>query len=312
MSKKQQKIRLGVAYAFQIAKYGYPPSYEDLDRGLKDLSRLGFRYTELEGLGKGWNQHFARHRKRYCTMLGDLGIHVYNYCVVDPALVSLDARKRKQAYELYDQGCENAAAFGAESIHLASYAPPLKFTRRPYKLGEKYNFNLDYRPAIPKGFNWSDCWGALVESCRRACETADRHGLDVLMEPRVGEIICNSESMLMLLKEVDHPRLKANFDFAHFVAQKELLLLSWVKLHRYVGGVHIADNDGKDVEHRQIGQGIIDFPTILRLIAQSGYDGYMGLDLFVAKPKVDRAFVEARQRLQQCIQQAGLKGRFEI
>jgi sugar phosphate isomerase/epimerase len=312
MAKVKKPIKLGVAYAFQIAKYGYPPSFEDLDRGLVDLSRLGFRYTELEGLGKGWNQHFERHRRRYRTMLNDLGIHVYNYCIVDPALVSLDRTKRKKAYELYEQGCENAAAFGAESIHLASYAPPLKFSRRPYKLGEEYNFKLDYRPTIPAGFDWKACWGAVVESCRRACETAAKYRLNVLMEPRVGEVICNSESMLMLLKEVDHPRLKANFDFAHFVAQKEILPLSWAKLAKHVGGIHVADNNTKDVEHRQIGQGTIDFDTILRLIGQSDYQGYMGLDLFVSKRNVDQAFVEGRRLFADRVRASGLKNRFEI
>lgn len=312
MKKAKRPIRLGVAYAFQIAKYGYPPSFEDLDRGLKDLSRLGFRYTELEGLGKGWNRHFARHRNRYCTLLGDLGIHVYNYCIVDPALTSLDKTKRKKAYDLYEQGCENAAAFGAESVHLASYAPPLKFARRPYKLGEEYNFNLDYRPTLPKGFDWKACWGAVVESCRKACETAEKYKLNVLMEPRVGEVICNSESMLMLLKDVNHVRLKANFDFAHFVAQKEILPLSWAKLEKHVGGIHVADNNSKDVEHRQIGQGTIDFVTILHLIGQSDYQGYMGLDFFVSKPNVDRAFVEGRRLLADRVKEAKMDHRFAI
>lgn len=312
MKLKKKAIRLGAAYAFQIAKYGYPPSFADLDRGLADLSRLGFRYTELEGLGAGWNRHFMHHRRRYERMLGDLGLHVYNYCIVDPDLVSLDASKRRKAYALYELGCENAAAFGAESVHLASYAPPLKFTRRPYKLGEKYHFKLDYRPTLPRGFDWDAVWGALVESCRRACQTADRFGLNVLMEPRVGEMICNSESMLMLLRDVDHPRLKANFDFAHFMAQKEILPLSWVKLARHVGGIHIADNDGRDVEHRQIGLGSIDFDTLLRAIAQSDYDGYIGLDIFVTKRNVDRAFAEGRRRLAELVRHSGVADRFEL
>jgi len=312
MKARNNRIRLGVAYAYQIAKYGYPPSFTDLDQGLKELAHLGFRYTELEGLGKSWNDHFVRHRKRYVTMLGDLGLHVYNYCVVDPMLSNPDPHKRKKACGLYERGCENAAAFGAESIHLASYAPPLRFTRRPYKLGEQYNFKLDYRPTIPSHFDWNHCWSAVVESCCKACETADRFGLDVLMEPRVGEIICNSDSMLMLLKDVDHPRLKANFDFAHFTAQKEILPLSWIKLHPHIGGIHLADNNGKDVEHRPPGRGIVDFDTLLPMIAQSGYTGYIGLDIFVSRRNVDRAYVDAARRLKQWIVQCGIQKRFDI
>jgi sugar phosphate isomerase/epimerase len=311
-SRKNSKIKLSVAYAYAICKYGYPPAFADLDKALAELAAAGFRHTELEGLGRAWNVHFVKHRARYQRMLADLNLNIHNYCIVDPALVSPDRATRRRAYELYDMGCENAAAFGSITVHIATYAPPLKRQRIPYELGKKYNFNLDYRVRVPRGFSWQRVWDVLVESCRRAAETADRYGLDVLVEPRVGETIANTESMLMLIRDVGHRRLKANFDFAHLAAQKETLALSWVKLASRVGGIHIADNNGCDVEHRQIGQGTIDWEMMLRLIADSGYNRYMGLDLFVPPKNALRAFAEAAKRLKTMIRDYGLSDRFEL
>jgi sugar phosphate isomerase/epimerase len=306
------KIKIGIAYAFAICKYGYPPSFADLDRALADIARLGVRYTELEGFTRDWNAHFATERQRYLKLFDDLGLHIYNYCIIDPQLVSPDRAIRIRAYELYDIGCENAAALGCLSVHLATYPPPLIFEQFPYELGKDYNFRLDYRARVPEGFSWEESWSLLVESCAKAAEVADRYGLDVLVEPRVGEMVANTEAMMRLLRDVDHPRLKANFDFAHLVAQKEVLSLSWDRLQDHVGGIHVADNNGCDVEHIQIGEGIVDWELILTQICQSGYDGYMGIDIFVPPDQVEQAFSEARQRLIAMAERYGLTGQIEI
>ena len=310
-SKAHPKIRLSVAYAYAICKYGYPPSFKDMDLALVELSKLGFRYTEFEGLGRDWNMRFLKQRKRYQKMLSDLGIHVHNYCIVDPKLVSSNRAERTKAYELYDLGCENAAAFGCLTVHIATYGPPLIYERVPYKLGEAYNFNLDYRARIPAGFSWQKDWDVLVESCQRVARAADKHGLDVLVEPRVGERICNTESMLNLIRDVNHPRLKANFDFAHLVAQKENLSLSWERLRPHVGGIHIADNNTRDVEHLQLGKGVIDWEQILRQVCDSGYDRYIGLDLFVKPTQAAKAFTDGRKRLADMIRQFKLDDHFD-
>ncbi len=307
-----KKIQISCAYAFPICKYGYPPSFPDLEKALREIASMGYRYCELEGLGPAYNRHFTAKRKHYLQLAADLGLHYHNYCIVDPLLVSPVRSIRHKAYGLYDSGCENAAALGAETVHIATYTPPLRYRKIPYKLKEKYSFNLDYRASVPRGFDWTTSWSVLVESCRRAAETADRHGLDVLVEPRVGEMIAGTDAMLLLIRDVDHPRLKANFDFAHLMAQKEILALSWKKLEPHIGGIHVADNDTATVEHLPIGRGKVDWQTMLELIASSRYDRYLGVDLFVPPARAVPAFREAKAKLEEMVKKFHLGRRIEI
>ena len=307
-----KKIRISCAYAFPICKYGYPPSFTNLEKALREIAGMGYQHCELEGLGAAHNRHFTTRRKHYLQLAADLGLHFHNYCIVDPALVSPNKRIRQQAYGLYDRGCENAAAFGAETVHIATYTPPLRFRKIPYQLKEKYSFNLDYRASVPRGFDWKSSWSVLVESCRRAAEAADRHGLDVLVEPRVGEMVAGTDAMLLLLRDVAHPRLKANFDFAHLMAQKEILALSWKKLEPHIGGIHVADNDTASVEHLPIGKGKVDWRTMLELIASSRYDRYLGVDLFVPPNRAVPAFRDAKRQLEEMAGKFGLSRRIEV
>lgn len=306
------KIRLSCAYAFPICKYGYPPSFPDLEKALREIAAMGYRHCELEGLGPAHNRHFTARRKFYQQLGADLGLHFHNYCIVDPTLVSPTKARRRKAYELYDRGCENAAVLGAETIHIASYTPPVRFRKIPYKLKETYSFDLDYRATIPRGFDWEASWSILVESCRRAAETADRFGLDVLVEPRVGEMVAGTDAMLLLLRDVNHPRLKANFDFAHLMAQKEILALSWKKLEPHIGGVHVADNDTASVDHLPIGKGKVDWETMLKLIASGAYNRYLGVDLFVPPARAIPAFREARILLEDMVRKFGLGRRIAV
>jgi len=308
----KRKIRISAAYAYVLRRYGYPPKTSDLARALDDIAQMGFRHTEFEGLGPTWNRHFFKNRGFYQKRLADLGLNIHNYCIVDPKLVSLDRAVRRKSYWMYDMGCENAAAFGAVTVHVATHAPPLRYERTPYRMHKPYHFDLDYRGRVPGDFQWKTVWATVVESCRQAAETADKFGLDVLVEPRVGDVVANTDAMLTLLREVDHPRLRANFDFAHLAAQKEQLALSWMKLKDHVGGIHVADNNTRDVEHLQIGDGAVDWRTLLTLIAQSDYDRYLGIDLFTSASKARLAFVEAKGRLEQMVRRFRLTSRIEV
>lgn len=306
------KIKIGCAYAYIIRKYGYPPPLKLLPQALKEISAMGFRYTELEGLGREWNEHLSKNHGEYQKLLDDLDLKIYNYCIVDPILVSSNRSERQAAYDLYVLGCETAKAYGADSVHIATYTPPLNFQELPYELHKEYQFDIDFRARVPNGFCWQQVWDTLVESCRAVCEVAKPLGMDVLVEPRVGETIANSESMLMLINDVGYPNLKANFDFAHLSAQREILALSWKKLERFVGGIHVADNDIRTIEHLPIASGVIDWEHMLRLIAASNYRGYMGIDVFGREGLDGQSTAESRQKLIELIGTLGLSDNFEI
>jgi sugar phosphate isomerase/epimerase len=293
-------MRVGITYLYTIFRYGYPHSAEDALKSLGEVRKLGFRYLEMEGLGAAHLKAVSRARRRFRQELDSSGLHVHNFCVVDPALVSLNPRARARALDLFRQGAEVADYLGAETLHLASYAPPVRYvSAKPYQLaaGGKYRFAGRTSIRIPAGFDWQRVWEALVLSCQACADLAG--GKVVLMEPRVGETICSVDSLLRLIADVGRPNFKANFDTGHFSAQRENVPLALMKLRGHFANIHISDNDPVNSEHLAIGDGSIDWHEFFRVLKIFGYDGYLGLDLGASRGllKGYRTSVERLQAL---------------
>ncbi|WP_437222442.1 sugar phosphate isomerase/epimerase family protein [Planctomicrobium sp. SH661] len=275
-------MKLSITYLYTIFKYGYPHSVDDAMKSLPEIRELGFRFMELEGLGPENLLAVYERRKELAARVKDCGLHVHNFCVVDPNLVSLDESVRRRALDGFRMGAEVASLLGAETLHLASYAPPVEYReRQPYQLSSDgaYQFENVTALRLPPGFSWPEVWRALVDSCRQCADIAAEYDRTVIMEPRVGEVICSVDSLLRLIDDVARPNFKANFDTAHFSAQRENVVLALAKLQGKFANVHIADNDPVNSEHVPIGEGSIDWPEFLRSLQASGYDGYLGIDL---------------------------------
>lgn len=273
-------MKVSITYLFTIFKYGYPPKVEDDFRALSDIERMGFHYLEMEGLGPQHTDGVWERRYEFKRALSDHGIHVHNFCGVDPDLVNLDATKRHDAYDRFRRTAELAAFFEAETLHLASYSPPIEYLgQAPYQLGQDYSFAHTSRVRIPDEFSWQQVWEVLVESCRFAAEVADQHKRKVVMEPRVGEVICSVDSLIRLVEQVDMNNFKANFDTGHFSAQRENVSLALLKLEGKYANIHLSDNDPSTADHLPIGEGMIDWHEFFRILKKQGYEGYLGLDL---------------------------------
>ena len=241
----------------------------------------------MEGLGVELLRALYNQRDLLAKVAADSGVHAHNFCVVDPELVSLDPAARDRALEGFKLGAEIAAILGSETLHLASYAPPVEYeTARPYDLNAEqgYSFpNGDVRLRIPDGFDWDSVWFAPVTSCRACADIAAGYGKTVLMEPRVGEVICSVDSLLRLIADVGRENFKANFDTGHFSAQRENVALALVKLRGRFANIHVADNNPVNTEHLAIGAGVIDWREFFRTLRSIGYDGYLGLDFGMTK-----------------------------
>jgi len=279
-------MRISITYLYVIFQYGYPHTVRDVLRALPKIQKLGFRFLEMEGLGVAHLRSMYAQRSSVAAALKDCGLHVHNFCVVDPALVSLHAERQREALDRFRMGAELGAFFGSETLHLASYAPPVRYiSARPYQLGVKsgYKFANQTRVRIPPRFQWHLVWDALVASCRECARIAAGYGKTVIMEPRVGEVVCSVDSLLRLIEHVGRPNFKANFDTGHFSAQRENVALALTKLDGKFANIHISDNDPVNTEHLPIGDGSIDWQEFFRLLKTMNYSGYLGLDLGMSK-----------------------------
>ena len=276
-------MRLVTTWMYAISKYGYPPTIHDTLKAISELAQLGLRYVELEGLGntatgKTNMDEVYTSRRDIVGHCRECGVQVTTFFAILPELVSLDSVRRDAAHDLFAKGVEIAAELGCDFIATDSFVPPLDFGgKRPYTGEISYATQITAR--IPADFEWDRQWKVLVSSFRRCAEKASANGLRFLVEPRVGEMISNTDALMTLLDSVNHPAFGGILDTGHLHAQKELLPLSVEKLGSRLSYVHAADNDGRDNYHLAVGKGTIDWEGLFAALNKIGYSGDIGIDI---------------------------------
>jgi len=271
-------VKINCCWLYAISKYGYPPQIAQTKKALREMSAMGFKAAELEGVREPDLRAVYAARHALKTLCADLDLQIMNFCPVLPDLVSMDTRKRRHAVDLFEIGAELADFFGAEFAQVDTFTPPLEFRGvAPYK--KAVTFNERYIVRIPRGFSWARQWDALVDGISRCKRIANRGGLTLLVEPRVGEMVSNTEGMLRLLDAVGHRGFGVVFDTGNQHGQKELLPLSVMKLGNAIKYVHASDNDGRTNAHNAIGDGAIDWPGVFEALRRVGFDGWVGVDV---------------------------------
>lgn len=281
-------MKISCCWLYAISKYGYPVAANDIPRALQEMADLGFHFVELEGASSGDNLlqvHEQRHAiKALCQKLG---LRVVNFCPVIPELVSLNPAERAKGQDLFRLAVELATFFQCATIQIDSYTPPLRFLgERPYK--EMLNYGIEFRIEVDPQFSWDEQWRVLVDTFKYCAQEARRAGLPFCLEPRVGEIISNTDALLRLMDHVAADNFGAVLDTAHQHAQKEILPLSVEKLGRRIMYLHVADNDGKVNDHKALGEGTVDWEGVFRALKKHRFAGYVAIDIG-RLPDVDAA-----------------------
>ena len=298
------KMKINMCWLYAISKYGYPPSIEDTFRVMDEIANLGFTYMEMEGVREENMKAVWNARKKIKDKAKERGLKLMNFCPILPSLVSMDKAEREKGFELYKIGLDLAEYFETELVQIDSFTPPLKFKgEAPYK--EAINFGLDLKVEIDPEFSWDDQWKVLVDSFTRAAEMAKERGKKLCVEPRVGEMIANTDSALRLLDHVNSDNLGIVLDTGHLHAQKEILPLSVEKLGKKIYYLHVSDNDGKVNEHLGLGKGNIDWEGVFLALKKHGFDGYVGLDIGNVED-LDREVIESKKFLEELFDRLGI------
>jgi len=175
-------------------------------------------------------------------------------------------------------GVEIAQYFSCVTIQTDSYTPPLEFIgKAPYK--EMMDYGLQFKVKIDPDFSWPALWDVLVDSMAKCNQYAKEASLRFTLEPRVGELISNTDALLRLMDAINDENFGAVLDTAHQHAQKELLPLSVEKLGRRIYYLHVADNDGKENQHLAPGKGTIDWDGVFTALKKHGFDGFVAIDV---------------------------------
>jgi len=297
-------VKLSCCWLYAITKYGYPPSLADTFRVLAEMKALGFENVELEGVRRDNLMAVYAQRqelKEYCD--GE-GLKVINFCPVLPDSVSLNRKAREESWSLFKRGIEIAKFFGCATIQGDSFTPQLRFGGdSPYKEGISYgrHFTIEIDPA----FRWQRQWDVMVESFSFMTQEAKKVGLRFCVEPRVGELLSNTDAILRMMDTLNDDNFGAVLDTAHLNAQKEILALSVEKLGKRIFYVHAADNDGNVNDHVATGRGTVDWDGVFQGLKKHGFSGYLAVDVGMV-PDIDAQYRESLEFLKAKASQYGL------
>jgi sugar phosphate isomerase/epimerase len=255
------------------------------------MKALGFEYVELEGVRRDnlLAVYEKRHElKKFCD--GE-GLKVINFAPVLPSSVSLQRKERKEAWDLFKRAIEIAQLFNCYTIQGDSFTPPLKFRGdAPYK--ESISYGKHFSVEIDPKFKWQRQWDAMVETFSFFTREARKAGLKFCFEPRVGELVSNTDAILRMMDAVNDDNFGAVLDTAHLNAQKEILALSVEKLGKRIFFVHAADNDGKVNDHVAAGRGTVDWDGVFQGLKKHKFSGYVAIDVGMV-PDIDAQYRES-------------------
>jgi sugar phosphate isomerase/epimerase len=297
-------MKISCCWLFAISKYGYPPTLPNTHRALEEMEALGFKHVELEGVGEENLRAVYDARQELKKRCEDLGLTIVNFCPVLPDLVHPEKAQRIHALDLFKLGVETASFFGCEMVQTVSATPPLTFVgAAPYK--DAITYGQRYQVKVDPAFRWDDLWGWLTDSMGACADEADRAGLKLCLEPRVGEIISNTDALLRLMEAVDSDNFGAVLDTGHLNAQKEILPLSVEKLGGRIHYVHASDNDGQTNQHLAPGKGTVDWDGVFLALKKHDFSGYVAVDVG-GVPNVDTQYAESKTFLEKLAKRLGV------
>ena len=111
-----------------------------------------------------------------------------------------------------------------------------------------------------------------------------------------GYFLTSSQEAVEIVRQVDHPSLRFQFDTYHLQALEGGLPEAIRKYGPWIGHVQFADHPGRG----RPGSGSIDFDAILEALGAAGYSGFIGLEYIPRDPGLQSlAWVPQEMRARQ-------------
>lgn len=129
---------------------------------------------------------------------------------------------------------------------------------------------------VPEGATRSEAVSSLVENLRLLGDYAEQSGgVTIVLETH--DAFSTGAQVSEALKQVGHTRVAALWDLHHPYRQGEAPEDTWAALGAYVRHVHVKDSR-PPTDYCLLGDGGIPIMSMLRLLTQGGYDGWVSLE----------------------------------
>ncbi len=142
-----------------------------------------------------------------------------------------------------------------------------------------------------------------VEVLKPLAEHAHNCGVLLLIEPEPGLLLETTDQYLEVSERLAAPSIGLNFDIGHAFCVGEDLPRAILKLAPQIRHYHVEDIATSRVHYHLIpGTGAINFPTVVSAIRQTGYDGWLTVELYPFQDDPDEAGSQALEVLRPLVQ----------
>ena len=132
-------------------------------------------------------------------------------------------------------------------------------------------------------------YAALLQGVKKVVPVLEENGITLVLEPlntavdHAGYYLSSSKEAFLLAKEAGSENVKILFDIYHQQITEGDVIRSIRENISLIGHFHAAGNPGR----HEIDTGELNYPNIFRVIQETGYTGYMGLEYFPVKPALE-------------------------
>lgn len=161
-------------------------------------------------------------------------------------------------------------------------------------------------PPVP-GRTWAEAAALFYDELMPCVELAEQLQVRLLIEPEPELLIEKFGQYLEFMARIDSPWVGLNFDIGHAYCVGEDPQ-DWVApMQGHTRHYHFEDIAATRVHRHLIpGRGAIDFPATLRAIADTGYDGWLTVELYPYIDEPDAAAREAHDYLRRLAGEVGI------
>lgn len=240
----------------------YFENHYTLEQAFQHAARIGFAGIEVRDRDRSGATPLDDYLNLTAELAKRYGLELVYGCRVSTN--APDPVERDGSLRQFHQVLDQTAKHGHHTVNV--------FTGGLYQPGCTYS-------QTGSALGTEEDWAASIAALR---EAADRHPeLTLALETHAGYLHDVAKPCLRLLTEVNRPNVTANFDYANiFLNRRGEPMEEAVQLLKgRIGYLHLKDvkveenaPEGK-FEAVPLGQGSIDLPRQLRLLAEAGYSG---------------------------------------
>ncbi|MER9249204.1 sugar phosphate isomerase/epimerase [Mesorhizobium sp. M0590] len=123
-----------------------------------------------------------------------------------------------------------------------------------------------------------EAWDDMAGEIEKALQLAERHGVDLGIEPEQANIVTSAQDAMRLIAEMGSKRLRVVLDPANLFEQaspEEASAIVAAAVERTAGHVAMAHAKDRCADGRfaTAGRGVVDFPDFVARLKSSGFDG---------------------------------------